>query len=1302
MSLDRFVAIVIDRLRFLALPLVVLTNIEPASALDPFSVIMIPDTQYESDEPRILTAMTDWMVANKEAENIAFVSHVGDLVEWSPINSSRSDDRWENIIDTMYRLDGHLPYSAVCGNHDYDDKDGGSSGNKNGDASVYLNHFGPAKFSGRSWYRGSDTDGLKAYQIFQTGDQQILHLGMAYPVDRDGFSEAVAYGESVLDAHPNLPVIITTHYYLNGRGRYDSDETGHSEFGDLVWENLISNRDQVFMVLCGHTGPANHRLLRNNNGRPVMEIMRGKSDGYFYNIRFDTVGNEVRCAFYSPYEDETESGRDGEFTFDVDIENRFQLGDRPTTNRAPVVQAGVDLTVTLPESVSLRGSITDDGLPGPIIDVNWVPDSGPGEVQLSEMDSVETNATFTEPGLYTIRLTAHDGELTAEDEVQVTVNPPAILPPVVNAGPDQTIPFNQSATLEAEVNVSVFSTRIITYEWSPVSGPGNVLFSEKIATTTSASFEEPGTYRLRMTVRDGVNQVTDDMTVTVLPPPNEPPTIHAGSDVALVFPGTVTLEAETTDDDYSPRDSLRLTWRKKEGPGSVEFSASSQATTQATFSQAGVYRLEVSAFDGEFTVVDEVVVTLTRVNLSPQIDAGRSQQIADISQAATLAAQIVDDNFPGADLTVEWTQIEGPPATIEQPTEALTQVQFTAGGVHRFRLRVSDGEFTLTDEVRLEVNEAPRISMETTLPDVVLPAALTLTAEVTDDPDQEIDLRWTLVDGPAPVTFSDSRSETTDLSLPKTGTYTIRLTASDGLTSTTTDVIVRAINEAPVITLVSPPEAEFALPVGVGIVLDATVVDDGLPATGQLSSSWHFLGGPDRSDLIMDENEDSTAHVQFDGEGVYRFRLEASDGAATSEKEIAITVTSSSGGGFREEDGSIMIEASDFSDSVAGSNPEFEEVRWKIVEDLPSPGDRSVSTPEAAGKANRHGDGPILSYPIDFSNPGRYQIWAFGYGADGSQNSVFASLNGTSDDINLPTGSTPWDWKKGPRVTIDSPGTYVLELSMREGGGQIKSVFLTQNGDEPSDEEAISVKVGGGVYPGADDQGATKGAATVLRGHLVDSAGQILPTPSGTSFSWTQRAGEAVTIGNALARDTAITAVEDGLYEFRFETNLGGLRLFRGILLTVSDLAGWAYENGVTDLSADDDQDRLSNLYEFAFGTDPQVSDDGHECLPVISNNENGTSSLRFGMPALGREGILYRAQVSYESPNGPWFSLAEKSSADLPWISFGIPLTDRPAPLGKREITLDLTPITTNASVSRAFFRVVGKVKEGEVSVGN
>jgi hypothetical protein len=91
------------------------------------------------------------------------------------------------------------------------------------------------------------------------------------------------------------------------------------------------------------------------------------------------------------------------------------------TNQPPVVNAGVDQTVVLPNGASLHGTVSDDGLSGGALTLAWSQVSGPGAVTFAEPVAATTTVAFSNTGTYVLRLTADDGMLQASDELAVTV-----------------------------------------------------------------------------------------------------------------------------------------------------------------------------------------------------------------------------------------------------------------------------------------------------------------------------------------------------------------------------------------------------------------------------------------------------------------------------------------------------------------------------------------------------------------------------------------------------------------------------------------------------------------------------------------------------------------------------------------------------------------------------------------------------------------------------------------------------------------------------------------------------------------
>ena len=94
-----------------------------------------------------------------------------------------------------------------------------------------------------------------------------------------------------------------------------------------------------------------------------------------------------------------------------------------TQNRAPIINAGADQTITLSSFAGLRGIVSDDELPiNGKLTAMWSKVSGPGTVTFVNASNESTVASFSAAGTYVLRLTASDSLLTGSDDVIITVN----------------------------------------------------------------------------------------------------------------------------------------------------------------------------------------------------------------------------------------------------------------------------------------------------------------------------------------------------------------------------------------------------------------------------------------------------------------------------------------------------------------------------------------------------------------------------------------------------------------------------------------------------------------------------------------------------------------------------------------------------------------------------------------------------------------------------------------------------------------------------------------------------------------
>jgi hypothetical protein len=83
-------------------------------------------------------------------------------------------------------------------------------------------------------------------------------------------------------------------------------------------------------------------------------------------------------------------------------------------------------------------------------------------------------------------------------------------------------------------------------------------------------------------------------------PTNMAPTVYAGLPQTVYVPDETTLVGNAIDDGFpNPPATLTTTWSKLSGPGEVIFGDAHSLFTTASFSQSGLYELQLTGDDGE-------------------------------------------------------------------------------------------------------------------------------------------------------------------------------------------------------------------------------------------------------------------------------------------------------------------------------------------------------------------------------------------------------------------------------------------------------------------------------------------------------------------------------------------------------------------------------------------------------------------------------------------------------------------------------------------------------------------------------
>ncbi|MCX8036936.1 MAG: glycoside hydrolase family 127 protein [Candidatus Sumerlaeia bacterium] len=134
----------------------------------------------------------------------------------------------------------------------------------------------------------------------------------------------------------------------------------------------------------------------------------------------------------------------------------YDSGKSP--NFPPTVAAGADRIAMVAAPTYLNGAVRDDGKVQPVPTVTWSKESGPGDVVFENANALATAARFSAQGNYGLKLTAHDGQLSASARLNVAVASP---PPAEALQPVALRPYR--------VNSPLWSDRIkkVIMNWIP-------------------------------------------------------------------------------------------------------------------------------------------------------------------------------------------------------------------------------------------------------------------------------------------------------------------------------------------------------------------------------------------------------------------------------------------------------------------------------------------------------------------------------------------------------------------------------------------------------------------------------------------------------------------------------------------------------------------------------------------------------------------------------------------------------------------------------------------------------------------
>jgi poly(3-hydroxybutyrate) depolymerase len=304
----------------------------------------------------------------------------------------------------------------------------------------------------------------------------------------------------------------------------------------------------------------------------------------------------------------------------------YTNGTVSSTNLAPQVDAGVDVTEYLPTNVAVcNGSAVDPD--GSVKSYAWSQVSGPSSATLENKATKSLKASNLKAGTYTFRLKAVDDKgAYSSDDVKVIINSTTSTAPTVSAGSDKTVTLPANS-LYIQGTASD-SDGIASYQWTKVSG-GAASLGGQTTSQLRAYNLLAGTYVFRLTVKDTKGSSKyDDVMVTVLnataSTANLAPVANAGADKTVTLPATsVKLYGSAKDSDGT---IASYKWTQYSGTATATISYSTSATATISNLKEGKYyfRLTVKdnagASDYDNVLVKVVNGTVSVLSLEDSID----------------------------------------------------------------------------------------------------------------------------------------------------------------------------------------------------------------------------------------------------------------------------------------------------------------------------------------------------------------------------------------------------------------------------------------------------------------------------------------------------------------------------------------------------------------------------------------------------------------------------------------------------------------------------------------------------------
>ena len=384
-------------------------------------------------------------------------------------------------------------------------------------------------------------------------------------------------------------------------------------------------------------------------------------------------------------------------TFTVQISSTGQFD--PTvlawsflTSSAPVANAGPNQVARIGAQVGLNGSASTNPSGVGTLTYSWAFASlPPGSTTFMTHPYTALPGFLVDvAGNYVATLTVSNGVMSSSSNVTVSTSS-ASVPPVANAGPNQTLAVGSTAVLNGSASTSS-SGKPLSYQWTLLSKPTGSAAALTGAATVSPSFvvDKLGSYKAQLVVNDGTASSPAAVTVTTQ---TTAPVANAGTNQAVQVGAVVQLNGSGSTDANGL--SLTYQWSLLSLPAGSTAKLSSATAVKPTFTAdlTGNYVAQLIVSNGVLSSNPATVTITTSAAtvLAPTANPGSNQTVT-VGSVVTLKGSGTDpQNLP---LTYRWALLNKPggsAAALSNTTVASPTFTADLSGSYVAQLTVNNG-----------------------------------------------------------------------------------------------------------------------------------------------------------------------------------------------------------------------------------------------------------------------------------------------------------------------------------------------------------------------------------------------------------------------------------------------------------------------------------------------------------------------------------------------------------------------------------------------------------------------------------